>query len=82
MFKSNELTINIEAINVALAKVENASRYPRACTGYLLLQLHAELTRILFALMPNIIRYNLFIHAYATDKVTWRPNNVLFQLAK
>jgi len=54
------------------------SRYPRACTGCLLLQLHAELTSILFALMSNVVRYNLFIHANATDKVTWRPNNVLF----
>ncbi|WP_061016748.1 hypothetical protein [Vibrio splendidus] len=26
MFKSNELTINIETINVALAKVENANK--------------------------------------------------------
>ena len=26
MFKSNELTINIEAINVALSKVENANK--------------------------------------------------------
>lgn len=56
----------------------DSGRYPRAYTGYLLLQLHAELTRILFALVSNVIRYNLFIHAYATDKVTWRPNNVLF----
>ncbi len=75
----NQISKEFDLLRIGRNYIVNIeSRYPRACPGYLLLQLHAELTRILFALMSNVVRYNLFIHAYATDKVTWRPNNVLF----
>ena len=63
---------------LTLESINSENRFPRVNAGFLLLQLHTELTWILSTLLFDIVFYYSLIYAYTANEVAWRPNNILF----